>query len=72
MVVTDGFTGNVVLKMLEGAGSWLIEEMRTAAHSSLGGKVGGALLRPRCARCAAKVDPDTYGGAFLIGLRGCR
>jgi phosphate acyltransferase len=70
VVVTDGFTGNVVLKVLEGTGKWLMQEIKDAAMSSWGGKVGGALLRPRLRPLRERVDPDTYGGAYLVGLRG--
>ena len=53
VVVTDGFTGNVVLKLLEGTGAWLFDEIRQAATSSWQGKLGGLLLRPKL-RAAAR------------------
>ena len=69
VVVTDGFTGNVVLKLLEGTGAWLFDEIRQAATSSWQGKLGGLLLRPKLRPLRDKVNPDTYGGSYLIGLR---
>ena len=67
--MTDGFTGNVVLKLLEGTGAWLFDEIRQAATSSWQGKLGGLLLRPKLRPLRDKVNPDTYGGSYLIGLR---
>ena len=72
VVVTDGFTGNVVLKLLEGTGAWLFDEIRQAATSSWQGKLGGLLLRPKLRPLRDKVNPETYGGSYLIGLRGDR
>lgn len=69
VIVTDGFTGNVVLKLLEGTGAWLFDEIRQAATSSWQGKLGGLLLRPKLRPLRDKVNPDTYGGSYLIGLR---
>ena len=69
VVVTDGFTGNVVLKLLEGTGAWLFDEIRQAATSSWQGKLGGLLLRPKLRPLRDKVNPETYGGSYLIGLR---
>ena len=69
VVVTDGFTGNVALKLLEGTGAWLFDEIRRAATSSWQGKLGGLLLRPKLRPLREKVNPDTYGGSYLIGLR---
>ena len=56
VVVTDGFTGNVVLKLLEGTGAWLFDEIRLAATSSWQGKLGGLLLRPKLAPLREKVE----------------
>ncbi|MCB0882861.1 MAG: phosphate acyltransferase PlsX [Thermoleophilia bacterium] len=70
VVVTDGFTGNVALKLYESAAGFLFEEMRAAAMSSVRAKVGGALLRPALRRMRDRLDPDLYGGAMLLGVRG--
>jgi glycerol-3-phosphate acyltransferase PlsX len=70
VVVTDGFTGNVCLKLLEGAGIFIIDEIRAAATSSLRAKIGATLLKPSLRPFQRKADPEAYGGAYLIGLRG--
>jgi phosphate acyltransferase len=70
VIVTDGFAGNVLLKGLEGAGATLFAEMRRAAMSSARAKLGGMLLRPALRGVRDSADPETYGGAYLLGLRG--
>ena len=70
VVVTDGFTGNVVLKVMEGTGSYVLGELRNAAHGSLRGKVGGFLLKPKLAAFRKAANPDSYGGSYFLGLRG--
>jgi len=70
VIVTDGFAGNVLLKGLEGAGATLFAEMRKAAMSSTRAKLGGMLLRPALRGVRDSADPETYGGAYLLGLRG--
>jgi phosphate acyltransferase len=70
VVVCDGFTGNVCLKLLEGTITTLLEGMREEISSSKRGKIGGLLIRPAARRLRERLDPDTYGGAYLLGLRG--
>src|SRR6266511_504470 len=70
VVVTDGFTGNVALKLLEGTISELLAELRDEIGSTTRGKLGGLLIRPAARGLRARLDPDTYGGAYLLGLRG--
>jgi phosphate acyltransferase len=70
VVVTDGFTGNVVLKLLEGTISNLLETFRDEITATAGGKLGGLLIRPAGRRLRDRLDPDTYGGGYLLGLRG--
>ena len=52
MVVTDGFTGNVVLKVAEGIGEFLFASIAREARKSIGGKVGGALLQAEASPAA--------------------
>jgi len=69
--VTDGFVGNVMLKLSEGAGQLIAETARTEILR--GGplvKLGALLVRPALARVRRKLDYETYGGAPLLGLRG--
>jgi glycerol-3-phosphate acyltransferase PlsX len=70
VVVADGFTGNVALKLLEGTISELLAELRDEISSTTRGKLGGLLIRPAARRLRERLDPDTYGGAYLLGLRG--
>jgi glycerol-3-phosphate acyltransferase PlsX len=70
VVVTDGFTGNVALKTLEGTISTLLRELRGEIRSTVRGRLGGALIRPAASRLREHLDPETYGGGYLLGLRG--
>src|SRR3954451_22883152 len=70
VVVTDGFTGNVALKLLEGTIRNLLEALREEITATARGKLGGLLIRPAARRLRTRLDPDTYGGAYLLGLRG--
>ena len=70
VVVTDGFTGNVSLKLLEGTITTLLDALREEIGATARGKLGGLLIRPAARRLRHRLDPDTYGGAYLLGLRG--
>ena len=70
VVVTDGFTGNVALKVTEGTIKSLVEGLREEITATVAGKLGGLLIRPAARRLRERLDPDTYGGAYLLGLRG--
>ena len=70
VVVTDGFTGNVCLKLLEGTIKTLLDALRREIEASARGKLGGLLIRPAARGLRSRLDPDTYGGAYLLGLRG--
>jgi glycerol-3-phosphate acyltransferase PlsX len=70
VVVADGFTGNVALKLLEGTIKELLDELREQIGATARGKLGGLLIKPAARRLRSRLDPDTYGGAYLLGLRG--
>jgi glycerol-3-phosphate acyltransferase PlsX len=70
VVVTDGFTGNVTLKLLEGTILTLFDALRSEITATATGKLGGLLIRPAARRLRHRLDPDTFGGAYLLGLRG--
>jgi glycerol-3-phosphate acyltransferase PlsX len=70
VVVTDGFTGNITLKLLEGTIRSVLEAFREEVTATARGKLGGLLIRPAARRLRHRLDPDTYGGAYLLGLRG--
>jgi glycerol-3-phosphate acyltransferase PlsX len=69
VLVTDGFTGNVALKVMEGTSGALLGAVRAAAVSSPRAKLGGLLLRPSLRRLRDEIDPESHGGAVLLGLR---
>jgi phosphate acyltransferase len=70
VVVTDGFTGNVALKAVEGTIKTLLDALREEITATTTGRLGGLLIRPAARRLRTRLDPDTYGGAYLLGLRG--
>ncbi|HET6944557.1 MAG TPA: phosphate acyltransferase PlsX [Gaiellaceae bacterium] len=70
VVVTDGFTGNVVLKTLEGTIGTILAALRAEVEATTAGKLGALLIRPAARRLRHRLDPDTYGGAYLLGLKG--
>ncbi len=70
VVVTDGFTGNVALKLLEGCSSAVFARMKEAASAGVRARVGGVLLRPALRRLRAGLDPEEYGGTYLLGVKG--
>ncbi len=70
VIVTDGFTGNVALKTIEGTARKVGDGVRGAARSNPVAALGGLLLRPALGGLRRQMDPDTTGGAILLGLRG--
>jgi glycerol-3-phosphate acyltransferase PlsX len=69
VIVADGFTGNVALKVMEGSSSALLGAVRSAAMSSWRSKLGGMLLRPALRGLRDELSPEEQGGAVLLGLR---
>jgi len=70
VLVSDGFTGNVALKAVEGTIRTLLDSLREEITATNLGSLGGLLIRPAARRLRKRLDPDTYGGAYLLGLRG--
>src|SRR5262249_4104264 len=70
VVVTDGFTGNVLLKTAEGVAEALARMLRDAVSGSTLGKAGGLLLRRSFHEMKRKLDWAEYGGAPLLGIKG--
>lgn len=70
VVVTDGFTGNVALKLMEGTAKAVAAAVGDAARSNPVSALGGLLLRPALGGLRRELHPDTTGGAILLGLRG--
>src|SRR5579862_7690022 len=69
VVVCDGFTGNVALKLIEGTSQATLRAIRDVATASWRGRAGGALLRPGLRGFREEIDPERQGGAYLLGLR---
>ncbi len=69
VVVTDGFTGNVALKVFEGTARTIVGEIRSAVLGSLRAKIGAAIMARDLRHIAQALDPEQYGGAYLLGLR---
>ncbi len=68
VVVTDGFTGNVGLKTIEGTARAVMLAVRNSIDVSLRTKIGGALLRTQLLRVRDALDPEEFGGALLVGM----
>jgi len=70
VLVTDGFTGNVVLKTAEGVASEILGMVRGAMSANTLTKLAAGILRPRLLAVRDRVDPENYGGSFLLGVNG--
>jgi phosphate acyltransferase len=70
VVITDGFTGNVALKLMEGTAKAVTGAIRGAARSNPLAALGGLLMRPALDGLRRELAPDTTGGAILLGLNG--
>jgi phosphate acyltransferase len=70
VVVCDGFVGNVVLKFLEGVGSWFIGILRGMFTSSLLAKLSALILKKHLKAFKQQVDADEQGGAPILGVNG--
>lgn len=70
VVVTDGFTGNAVLKALEGGSSMFVNFMRQAFQSNLVSKMGFLLAKSAFQEMRARIDPRAYNGAVFVGVNG--
>lgn len=70
VIVCDGFTGNVILKFLEGVADALFTTLKRHLRSSLMTKIGAALSMPAFKRLKKDLDYTEYGGALLLGANG--
>ena len=71
VAVTDGFTGNVLLKSTEAVAKLIVEKIReTIKNGSLATKIGGALVRPALGVIKKMLDPSEEGAAPLLGVNG--
>ncbi len=69
VVVTDGFSGNVALKVIEGTSKFIFKALKNAMTSSFGNKLAAAKLSPSLHAMRGDLDPDAYGGAPLLGTK---
>jgi phosphate acyltransferase len=70
VIVTDGFTGNVALKTLEGTAGFAARQLAEALRGSAMARMGTLLQRRGLRELAGRLDVDSYGGAALLGLEG--
>ncbi|MCF7919960.1 MAG: phosphate acyltransferase PlsX [Candidatus Cloacimonetes bacterium] len=70
VVISDGFTGNIVLKTVEGAASSMFHILKEQFNADWISKLGALLSYPAFAYLKKKVDHREYGGALLVGLNG--
>jgi glycerol-3-phosphate acyltransferase PlsX len=70
VVVTDGFTGNVALKTMEGVAGLIARRMKREFNASALDKLAGLVAQPVLKRVAAGLDPRRYNGACMVGLNG--
>ncbi len=70
VAVTDGFTGNIVVKFAEGTGALVRQMLREAASGDPVSLLGGLMMRPAWRRANQRMDYRSYGGAILLGVRG--
>ena len=70
VIVTDGFTGNVAVKVTEGVADFIFRELRSALTSKLRYKLAAMVLRPALLKMRDRMDPGTYGGVPLLGVNG--
>lgn len=69
VVVADGFSGNILLKSIEGTANMLLKNLKEALMSSGRTKLGAALAKPAFAQLKSKMNMDEYGGAPLLGIK---
>lgn len=69
VVVTDGFTGNMVLKTIEGTALSIFKMLKSALMSNLKSKLAAAILKPNLLELKSQMDYSEYGGAGLFGLK---
>jgi glycerol-3-phosphate acyltransferase PlsX len=69
VIVTDGFTGNIALKLIEGVSGQTLLALRDVAMTSWRAKLGGLLMRPAVQSLREQIDPEVTGGAYMLGLR---
>ncbi|TMM50329.1 phosphate acyltransferase PlsX [Qipengyuania marisflavi] len=70
VIVTDGFSGNIALKAIEGAARFVTDLLKNAFSSSFRSKVGFLVSRPATELLKHHLDPNNHNGAVFLGLNG--
>ena len=70
VVVTDGFTGNVILKLIEGTSKYMFTEIKKLLFKNLRTKIGALFLKDGLNAFKKTLDPDINGGAPILGVDG--
>ncbi|MCL6472885.1 MAG: phosphate acyltransferase PlsX [Firmicutes bacterium] len=70
IIVCDGYTGNIVLKLSESLVKEVFKELKDVANSSLPAKIGSLLLKPSLRKMIKRLDYEEYGGTLLLGVNG--
>lgn len=70
VVVTDGFTGNIALKTIEGTAKLLFGHVKEVLSSGVKEKLGAALVAGKLRQLKGSLSPETFGGSPLLGVRG--
>ena len=70
VVVTDGFSGNIALKAIEGAARFVTDLLRNAFTSSVRSKIGFLVSRPATELLRHHLDPNNHNGGVFLGLNG--
>lgn len=70
VVVSDGFSGNVALKTIEGTSKFITSILKQTAHNSFMASIGFLIARPALMKLRKKIDPRMYNGAMFLGLNG--
>jgi glycerol-3-phosphate acyltransferase PlsX len=70
VIVADGFSGNMLLKAVEGAAEAVIDAIKETAHSNFKAKIGGQLMRSSLRKTLQRFDFETFGGSPLLGING--
>ena len=68
VLVTDGFTGNILLKSIEGMGKMMLRTMKDIFYADMMAKISGLLIKKKIGDVKARFDPNEYGGAPILGI----
>lgn len=69
VLVTDGWTGNMILKTMEGAGKFMGDELKSMFYENTGTKLAGLLMKKQLAQLKSKMSSSSVGGTALLGVQ---